>query len=741
MTVGMKMFLLLSLMSSFISASVKIIDPVKKYQTSFAIIVDDVTFRRCTEAINAYRASVEEDGLSTYIVSGTWSSPSEVREELLKLFTKEKHFEGAVLVGDIPIAMIRNAQHLTSSDKLNTSYTSFFFTSVASDRFYDDFDLKFRYLKSEKDEKLCYYYSLLPDSPQKIQKDIYTARIKYVNDTDEKYDYISKFLLKAVSAKKEYNRLDNALVYTGYGYHSESITSWSDEQLALREEMPGLFERGGRLKKLNFNMRSDIKRYLLGELQNSSLDMAIIHAHGEYDRQQISDYPAVREAAGQIDAAKYFLREELRQAAFDGEPVEKTISALSQKYGIPESWFLSTFDDTLMRNDSVISSQMNITSGEMRNLKPSARFVLLDQCYNGAFQREDYMAGAYLFNEGGVVAAAANSTTVLQDQWTDEYLGLLDFGLRVGQWHMMNNMLESQLFGDPTFHYSASDGGNLREEVATEKNNEQVWQKMSRSGVIALRALGSYKMFMLRKDGTEQLLLSQYRNENSYIMRLQALRFLAAVNGSVFEDVLAESINDPFEFIRRISAVWMGKVGKKEYIPLMAKGILYDESERVVFNLKRSIVLIDPEAAYAECIRLIDQMPESEIVKETMKTAYRGSILNSQKWLNDELLANIKSDKVRLNSKVSDVNNFKIYNFIQAMPVLLNMAADQKQDVRIRVAILETLGYYGFAHNRQLIIKTCDEIIGNSELPQELRDEALRTKKRISEGFNNPVTS
>lgn len=743
-----RMFLagLLVCLSSFLNARTLIIPPVERHQASFAIIVDDDTYRNCADALVAYRDAVEKDGLSVYIVSGRWDTPSEVREEILSLKTKEKYFEGVVLAGDIPIAMIRNAEHLTSSDKLNNTYKTYFNTSVASDRFYDDFDLKFKYIKKDSSEKLVHYYSLLPESPQRVEKDIYSARIKAPYDNKNKYALISSFLLKAARVKSQLNSLDHAMVYTGYGYHSESLTSWSDEQLALREELPQLFTRGGRLKKLNFNMRGDIKQYLLRELQQPETDMAIFHAHGELDIQQLTDYPAARTTSEQIEAVRFFLREKLRDASLEGEKIENTITRLVREYSVPESWFNGTFNDSIIVRDEYIKMDMNITADDIDAISPAARFIVFDQCYNGSFHREGYLAGAYLFNDkGSTVSAVANSATVLQDQWADEYLGVLSYGARAGQWHKMNNLLESNLFGDPTFRFTPQAGRDISLQMTILQENPEQWSQVlsesEHTNNTALKAIAHYHMFHIYREKYQDKLVELYKTEDSHILRLLALRFLAELNGPAFEEILGESINDPFEYIRRMSAVWMGKVGRREYLPLMAKALLYDESDRVIFDLKRSIVLIDPQQAYEECLRLIDEMPLSKDKKNEMRESYRLSILNSQKWLNDELLANIKSNKLRLNHRVNEIENFKIYNFIQALPELLRIASDKKQESQMRVAVLEALGYYSFAYNRHMIIETCDQILSDSAAPRDVKDEALRTKKRITEGFNNPLTS
>lgn len=55
-------------------------------------------------------------------------------------------------------------------------------SSVPSDRFYDDFDLKFDYLGQDTTSALFFYYNLAADSPQALCCDIYTGRIKPLED-------------------------------------------------------------------------------------------------------------------------------------------------------------------------------------------------------------------------------------------------------------------------------------------------------------------------------------------------------------------------------------------------------------------------------------------------------------------------------------------------------------------------------------------------------------------------------
>ena len=90
-----------------------IIKPSVKTKTTFAIVTDTKSYEEAKEEIDAYRASVEQEGLGTYLVIDDWKTPQPIREVLQTLHEDKKSpLEGCVLVGDIPVPMIRDAQHL-----------------------------------------------------------------------------------------------------------------------------------------------------------------------------------------------------------------------------------------------------------------------------------------------------------------------------------------------------------------------------------------------------------------------------------------------------------------------------------------------------------------------------------------------------------------------------------------------------------------------------------------------------
>ena len=114
--------------------SVSVEEPVSDNGVKFAIVIDSKTFSKVKNNVFEYRDALSKDGLDAYIISGEWENPDQVREEIRKVYlANQKNFEGIVLVGDIPVVMIRNAQNMTRRFKMNENLFEKGRSSVPSD--------------------------------------------------------------------------------------------------------------------------------------------------------------------------------------------------------------------------------------------------------------------------------------------------------------------------------------------------------------------------------------------------------------------------------------------------------------------------------------------------------------------------------------------------------------------------------------------------------------------------------
>ncbi len=106
--------------------------------------------------------------------------------------------EGLVLIGDVPVALVRNAQHMTTAFKMNEKAFPWDQSSVPTDRFYDDLNLKFEFIRQDSVNHQHFYYKLTEDSPQRLNPTFYSARIKYPEKKEgDKYAAIASYLKKS----------------------------------------------------------------------------------------------------------------------------------------------------------------------------------------------------------------------------------------------------------------------------------------------------------------------------------------------------------------------------------------------------------------------------------------------------------------------------------------------------------------------------------------------------------------
>ena len=116
----------------------------------FAIVIDPKSYNEARQEVEAYAQCIEQlHHLKVYTVTDRWGIPDSIRATLKALHEKKKEpVVGAVFIGDIPVVMVRDGQHMTSAFKMDQR-TDRRQSSIPSDRFYDDFGLKFKYLDKD----------------------------------------------------------------------------------------------------------------------------------------------------------------------------------------------------------------------------------------------------------------------------------------------------------------------------------------------------------------------------------------------------------------------------------------------------------------------------------------------------------------------------------------------------------------------------------------------------------------
>lgn len=684
--------------------------------TSFAIFCDTQSFEQAGDDMQLFANQLGSENLPTFIVYDNWENPEQVKKTIRQLH-KKHNLEGVLLVGDIPIAMIRKAQHMTSAFKMSESYPMRE-SSVPSDRFYDDFHLKFDFIKTDSADSRFFYYNLSATSPQQIKCDIYSARLKPVASGEPAADQLRRFFRKATAEHRAANKLDQFYSHTGEGSYSNSLNAWTTEAFTLREQMPGTFDSPaapGRTRFTRYSFSDYPKDDIINQLKRDDLDLAIFHEHGVPHRQYISSTPETQDVDDHYRVMRPRLRELAARAAQDSAryaTFEKTYTEM----GLDPSWWRSYAHPDTLRADSILDARSGIMLTEITEFKPNARMVIFDACYNGDFREDDCIAARYIFAAGKTVATFGNSVNVLQDKQANELLGLLWMGARMGQWARETNILESHIHGDPTFRFTPSAEGIDASKICARPDKKDDFEKLLASPYVDLRCYAMHRLWRNNAAGLSARLRKIFLESPSQVERYTALSLLEKINDDNYRAVLTVALRDPNEFIRRTTVSRMGKVGLDEYVaPLVAAYFDDTQAERVVFQIENNIPNFSADA-FAKAIANYSG-PRAEKLKKAQErqASYNEGILSKD------------SKKTWRKLYIESLRNNPIHCSLNDYFALM---ADPATDHDVRLTMLEALAWYQNSYRAPEIIAACKEVMKSTK-STELKEQALRTINRL----------
>lgn len=719
---------------SFICAKGQtIISPTIKSKTSFAIIVDSKSFNEARAEIESYRKVIEADGLGTYVISNDWKNPEEIRSKIVELYgNKKSPLEGVVFIGDIPIPMLRDAQHLTSAFKMNQK-RDWQQSSVPSDRYYDDFEMKYDFLKQDSINPLYFYYSLRADSRQFLKSEIYSARIKPLEKgKKDKYSQLRDYLKKVVSVRtsEKNNTIENLTVARGYGYNSESRVAWSGEQLALKEQFPTLFNAGNFVKFMDFDSYWPMKSYWLNEVQRPDLDIMLFHHHGANDYQYISGYKSGNDVNTSKENIKVYLRSKIAEAVKKGKDKDEAIKYYVDQLDVPRSWCEEAFDPELMAKDSVMNETLGVKVSDILSLTPQARFIMFDACFNGSFYEDEYIAGAYIFNDGKTIVTQGNTVNAIQDKWPDEFLGLFDYGIRVGEWGKQVHFLETHIIGDPTFRFAkkSNTGFDINLALTVEKNNVSFWKKALTNPSVDIQAIALRMLFENNYKDISSLLKQTYFNSPSMIVRLEALQLLSKIDDDNFIEVLSAATSDSYELTRRFAIEYALLNGSDKLIPALAKTMLNDNtSKRVISKITMGYRLVNLDKLELE---LKKQMSERNFYDKSLIDSYFTAIDNTRKSVVESLTVLTDKDK-KVKDIAFEIGRYRNHPISDNADVLINIVQNNDYDISLRLASAEALGWFNYSYKRSEIVDKLKNILPSIK-DATLSNETTKTINRLA---------
>ena len=699
-------------------------------RSTVAVVVDEQTYAAIGATIDKYVEAISLPDRQCVLVVDKWQHPDSIRAELYGMYCNDA-LEGAVLVGEIPIAMVRDAQHMATAFK-RSQEDDWLISSIPSDRFYDDFDLKFDYLKQDSVKSVAHYYTLRADSPQQISSDIYSARIKAPADGNE-HKVIEAYLLKAIEAHKNPERMNKVLHFGGHGYNSESLQARIDEAIGFKEQFPFLNGYDGELSYIDFNRDYLVKERIMNAVADEDVDYAILHHHGLPYQQLLQGVPK----SNSLDTWKSLscnnLRTKVRNAVEEGTSPQAAIAKMVKRYDVPASWMAGWNDPKLIEKDSLFDADKNIMLEDLYNYKSGARVLVLDACYNGAFIEDDFIAARYIFNEGTTMVVRANSVNTLQDIWTVELSGLLNLGVCVGDVYKGQLAIEQHLFGDPTFAFAPQSevlgGYDIARDIVFKKNDVGYWRGiLENSSKDIAPELRTLAVKMLHKNGaiSSKELLELAKSSPYHNVRMEAFVTNREIADENFTEALKIALEDSYEIVRRIAMGTAPKNGNPELIPYVAKAIV-DPAEGKRVDMQADFALPDFDAQLM--IAALDSLRKDHVgwfTDEKFEKICKDIRYDAES--KSEEYANMLNGKYSAAKKAFYIEIERNKSNVNALGVLYDMIANGTESEKVLAA--EILGWYVYSYQKPQILAKVKEFYENAS-DGAVKNELLKTINRL----------
>ena len=704
---------------------------VSAAKKGFAIIIDPVSYKEAKAEVEAYAQSVEKQGLKTYIVEDVWNNPDSIRACIKALATKkDAPIEGVVFIGDIPVAMIRDAQHFTSAFKAKQDLKKLEFSSVPSDRFYDDFDLEFEALDLNDGKQGHFYYSLTANSSQVCQPDIYSARMKTCDKGGvSKYERLKAYLKKVVREKEKAQTLSQMFYFAGQGYNSDCGLARVDEKNSFYEMFPNMMGQTWAVTYQNHADHVFSKYPLMSQMQRKDLSLALLHHHGYPDTEYLDDNPNPVSATDNLEAAKWFFRAKIRTAVSRGKDTTETINYYKNGYDAPEHWFTheALFNEEITKADSIFTDQLDLHLTDLGKYKPNAKVVILDACYNGAFNNDEYIAEEYIFEGGDCVVTIANSVNSLQDKWCDRNIGMFGLGLRVGNFVKYNPYFESHVFGDPTFTFAPYEKLGFDVNEAIYKSNKW-WKKQLNSKYPALQSFAINEL-ALRGAISSAEILDMFKNSPYQTVRLMAMNTLAMYKDDNYIEAMSLGLNDNYELIRRFAAIQAGKCGDLRLIPaLVSLASKTSIGARVDFQLKMALALF-PYNELVNEFKKQDPCKDFYNAEQESEKMLKSFVNFSDKSFEGDI-EQITKPEVSAKDKLKVIRAFRNRPLHPAVDEIL-AAFETIEEPNLQIALIETMGWFNMSYKRTQIAEYFKAVSENDKYETAVRNEALKTYKRL----------
>lgn len=707
----------------------------------FAIIIDPQSYTEAQAEIDRYLEVVESRGLHPFLVIDRWGVPDSIRAELMRLHADRSYpIEGCVLIGDIPVAMVRDAQHFTTALKMDQFNPSFSRNEycIPSDRFYDCFDLKFDLIEQDSARSEYFFYSLRGDCPQRLRPTIYSARIMpRDNETGTKYDKLRRYMQRVNEADSNNNPLDRMFYFSGEGYISESVDARIDEKIELYDQFPWMRTQQQSIEYIDHKREKFVKNRLMQQMQYRDVDFAILHHHGAFDTEYLSVYPEAETMIEDVAMMRRFMREQMREGDRKGFSKQEVMRRVNKYFGceIPESWYKGALDpDQIARDnqdDIDEENNINLHFQDFTFYHPQVRMVSLDGCYNGSFHRDESIQEGYLFGQGnGTIVVMANTVNVLQDKWADHFIGLMGIGMRAGRMAQFGAFMEQHIFGDPTFSFTPAVETGFDVNDAINNAGDGFWKKQLKSGSPAMQILA---LDMLANGSTNysDLIARKFKTSNSGIVRLAALMELSGYRDENFVHCLALALDDSHEMTQRLAVNMAGRSGDERLIPgLVRIASKNNTSERIEFDVTNAFHTFDSTLVLEQFDRYFPTV-DCYLNHDSIGGLIRSALHSFTTSITDEVNTRLFDTTLTQTQRKAGARALRNNPVHSMIPQLLEMLDNPAEDDLILTVLWEAMGWYDLSYRADEIAAAALKASTDDRFSERVRNEALKTYNRL----------
>ena len=641
--------------------------PVKP---GFAVVIDPESYSQAKAEIDTYLKVVESRGLHPILVIDRWGIPDSIRSELIRLHDADDYpIEGCVLIGDIPVPMVRDAQHMASAFKMDQDRYPRIESHIPSDRFYDSFDLKFDYI--DQDSSRWYYYSLRADGAQQLNPTIYSARITpRDNERGNRYEKLRRYMQRVNQADNNKRELSRVLMFGGDGNLSGSFAARTDAKMEFYEQFPWMSDQQLSVVYLDYTRDEHVKTRLMDELQHPRNAYALLSHHGD---------PTIQYLSGTRDP-----------------------------------------------RDILVTQ-------EFKNFHPQSILVSLDACYNGSFHLDDNIQESYLFGEGnGTMLVLANSVNAIQDKWVNRYIGLMGLGMRAGFLPKLGTFMEFHLFGDPTYTFNKSADCGFDVNDAINYESDRFWRKQLNNKYPAIQGLAVHMLAQEGSRYSDDI-LNTFLTSDKGMVRLSCLMELATLRDKNFKTCVMLALTDENEMTQRFAVLYAGKSGDPLFVDRIAELRCDNNlSERVDFDLNNVLRCFDSTAIFNAAHKTLDVRTQFYANPDSVREAldkllslYAGhQAYETPKYLNSTKA----SQQGKLNAITSIRNNPPHYYTDDLLEYLQRKIP--AQDSVIQRATWEAIGWFDMSYRAPDIAELALKVSQDESFPVTVRKEALKTYNR-----------